>query len=297
MMDTLSDYLKTFNLSAHVFLHANFCGSWAVDTSGEKKSTFHMIARGTAWLHLPGDKTPIPLRSGDVVVFPNDAAHTISNSENPPAPEQPRNQPADPDTEGPVTSLICGYFLFERHHWNPLLNALPDVMVIKSEESANTALMDDIIRNIIYETETEGAGSDVIIDKLSEVLFIHVIRTHMQHQQTGSGFIAALADPQISLALSTFHAMPGKHWSVESLANTANMSRSAFADRFHKLVNMTPMAYVTCWRMQIAHQLLAQQKLAVIHVAEQSGYQSEASFAKVFKKHFGYGPGKVRRES
>ena len=294
-MDILSNYLKTFNLSAHVFLHSNFCGSWAVDTSGEKKATFHMIARGAAWLHLWDSDMPIPLRSGDVVVFPNDAIHTISNHETPPPPETPRNQPATPDATGPVTSLICGYFLFERHHWNPLMNALPEVMVIKSEDSANTALMDDIIRNIIYETETEGAGSDVIIDKLSEVLFIHVVRTHMQQQQTSNGFVAALADKQISNALASFHATPGKVWSVERLANEAGMSRSTFADKFHKLVNMTPMAYVTCWRMQTAHRLLAENKEPVATVAEQSGYQSEAAFAKVFKKHFGYGPGKVRK--
>ena len=291
MMDILSDYLKTFNLSAHVFLHSNFCGSWAVDTSGEKKATFHMIARGAAWLHLPDSDTPIALRSGDIVVFPNDAVHTISNHEMPPPRGTPFNQPAAPDAKGPVTSLICGYFLFERHHWT----ALPEVMVIKSEDTANTALMDDIVRNIIYETETEGAGSDVIIDKLSEVLFIHVVRTHMQQQRTSSGFITALADKQISSALASFHATPEKTWSVESLASTAGMSRSTFADKFHKLVNMTPMAYVTCWRMQTAHRLLAENKEPVIKVAEQSGYQSEAAFAKVFKKHFGYGPGKVRK--
>ncbi|MDX2464347.1 MAG: AraC family transcriptional regulator [Porticoccus sp.] len=296
-MDILSDYLKTFDLNAHVFLHSNFFGSWAVDTSGERKATFHMIARGAAWLHLPDSDTPIALRSGDIVVFPNDAAHTISNSESPPPPEQPRNQPNNAKDKGPVTSLICGYFTFERHHWNPLLNALPEVMVIKSEDTANTALMDDVIRNIIYETETEGAGSDVIVDKLSEVLFIHVVRTHMQQQQTNTGFIAALADKQISAALSSFHAMPGDSWSVESLSNIAGMSRSVFAEKFHKLVMMPPMAYVTCWRMQIAYGHLSEAKESVAQVAEQSGYQSEAAFAKVFKKHFGYGPGKVRKSN
>ena len=296
-MDILSDYLKTFRLSAHVFLHSNFCGTWAVDTSGEDKATFHMIARGAAWLHLPEGSAPIALRSGDVVVFPHDAIHTISNNDTPPPPEQPRNQPSEATDEGPNTTLICGYFEFERHSWNPLLNALPDVMVIKSEDTANTALMDDIIRNIIYETETEGAGSDVVIDKLSEVLFIHVVRTHMQQQKTSTGFIAALADKQISKAMSLFHAKPGDSWSVESLATNAGMSRSAFADKFHKLVNMTPIQYVTCWRMQLAHERLTTTKESVTQVAEQSGYQSEAAFAKAFKKHFRFGPGAVRKKN
>jgi AraC family transcriptional regulator, activator of mtrCDE len=296
-MDILSDYLKTFQLNAHVFLHSNFCGTWAVDTSGEEKATFHMIARGAAWLHLPDGTPPIALRSGDVVVFPHDAIHTISNSETPPPPEQPRNQPSQATDEGPNTTLICGYFEFERHSWNPLLKALPDVMVIKSEDTANTALMDDIIRNIIYETETEGAGSDVVIDKLSEVLFIHLVRTHMQQQNTSHGFITALANRQISKAMASFHADPANSWSVENLATKAGMSRSAFADKFHKLVNMTPMQYVTCWRMQRAHERLATTKESVNQVAEQSGYQSEAAFAKAFKKHFGFGPGAVRNKN
>lgn len=295
-MDTLSDYLKTFRLDAHVFLHTNFCGSWAVDTSGEKKATFHMIARGTAWLHLPDSDAPVTLRSGDLVVFPHDASHTISNSELAPPPDQPRNQPAKPEDAGPRTSLICGYFEFEQHQWNPLLNALPEVMVIKSEETANTALMDDVIRNIIYETETEGAGSDVVIDKLSEVLFIHVVRSHMQQQSTSQGFIAALADRQISLAMSAFHAKPGTQWSVKSLANEAGMSRSAFAHRFNKLVKMTPMQYVTCWRMQLAHEQFSTTNASVLQVSEELGYQSEATFAKAFKRHFGFGPGVVRRK-
>lgn len=294
-MDTLSDYLKTFRLNAHVYLHKDFCGSWAVDSSGEKKATFHMIARGTAWLHLPGDDEPVALRSGDVVVFPHDAVHTISNSEVPPPPELPRNQPATKDEVGPRTSLICGYFEFERHQWNPLLNALPEVMVIKSEETANMGLMDDIIRNIVYETETEGAGSDVVIDKLSEVLFIHVVRSYMQKQSTSQGIIAALADKQISSAIAAFHAKPGSPWSVESLAKEANMSRSAFADRFSKLVNMTPMQYVSCWRMQLAHEQFLTTSASVLQVSEQVGYQSETTFARAFKRHFGYGPGAARR--
>ena len=108
-MDVLSDILQTFRLKASVFLHANFCGNWAVDTSGEKKAAFHMIARGACWLHIPDKNIPIALRSGDLVVFPHDALHTISNSEIPPPADFPRNQPSDENQAGPSASLICGY--------------------------------------------------------------------------------------------------------------------------------------------------------------------------------------------
>ena len=295
-MDLLGDILDTFKLSASVFLHANFCGAWAVDSSGEQKATFHMVARGACWLHLPGEGVPIGLRAGDLVVFPHDALHTIANSEVPPAPEFPRNQASENSADGPATSLICGYFQFESHNWNPLLNALPEVMLIRGEESANTALMDTLIRFIIYETESNSPGGSVVIDKMSEVLFIHVVRTYIHNEDISDGYIAALADKQVCTAITEIHQQPGASWTVESLAEKAGMSRSAFATRFHRMVKMTPMQYVTCWRMQRAFEQFKTTKQSVTQVAENYGYRSEASFSKAFKKHFGYGPGAVRKK-
>jgi AraC family transcriptional regulator, activator of mtrCDE len=296
-MDVISNVLRTFKLTAHVFLHSNFQGSWAVDTSGTMKATFHLVSRGAAWLHLPDQDHPVPLRSGDLVVFPHDAPHTISNATTAPEEDTVFNQPGGSSNEGPSTGLICGYFEFERHNWNPLLNALPDAIVIKGEEAAHTALMHTIMQSIMTEIEFQHAGSDVVIDKLSEVLFIHVIRNHMQRSDSSSGYLAALADKQIGLALSSIHEQPGEAWSVESLAYKAGMSRSVFSNKFHQLVRMTPMQYVTCWRMQRAHERFTTTQESVAHVAELFGYQSEASFSKAFKKHFNYGPGAARRSS
>ena len=295
-MDVISNLLRTFKLNAHVFLHSNFYGSWAVDTSGSNKSAFHMVSRGAAWLHLPNQDEAIALRSGDLVVFPHDAPHAITHAITTPTDETVFNQPGAAPETGPSTGLICGTFEFERHNWNPLLNALPDVMVIKGEETASTALMHTVIQSIIIETESESAGGDVVIDRLSEVLFIHIIRNHMQRTDTDSGYLAALADKQISLALACIHEHPGESWSVDSLAQKAGMSRSAFSNKFHLLVQMTPMQYVTCWRMQQAHEQFTTSNASVARIAESFGYQSEASFRKAFKKHFGYGPGVARKE-
>ncbi len=294
-MDILSELLGALHLKAHVFLHAQFCGEWAVDTSGGQRATFHLVARGTSWLHLPGRDVPIPLRGGDLVVFPHDAPHTLSSCQVPPPASVPRNQPsAEPD--GPSTTLICGYFEFDRRHWNPLLGALPEMLIIKEEEAANTAMMDTLSRLMIYETEQGGPGSDVVVDRLSEVLFIHVVRTHMQRQDATAGFLAALADRQLSVALKQIHERPGEKWTVAGLAQAAGMSRSTFAARFHVLVGLTPLQYLTRWRMQRAHERLEQPGVSVAQVAESYAYESEAAFSKAFKKHFGYGPGKVRSQ-
>lgn len=276
-------------------MHACFRGEWAIDTSGERKATFHMVARGGCWLHLPDQEQPIALASGDLIVFPHDAIHTISNSELAPAADFPRNQVPGPETKGPAATLICGYFEFERQSWNPLLDALPQVLVIRNEESASVPLMETLERVMTYEVESGQLGSALLIDKLSEILFIHVIRSYLA-QSHDEGFIAALADAQIGKALSSIHEDAGYHWSVESLAKESGMSRSAFAERFNRLVAMTPMQYLTHWRMTQAHELFKSSQQSVAQVAANSGYQSEVAFAKAFKKHFGYGPGQVRRK-
>lgn len=290
----LSDILRTLHLRAEVFLHACFRGDWAVDSSGERRATFHMVVRGSCWLHMLNGVDPIPLASGDLVVFPHDAQHTLSNNEQRPSDDFPRNQPPDETATGPAVNLICGYFEFERHSWNPLIAAMPDVMVIRNEESADVALMDTLGRFLYYEVETGQQGSNLLIDKLSEILFIHVIRSYMNTHKE-HGFIAALADAQIGKALSKVHEAPAAAWSVESLAKEAGMSRSAFAERFSRLMEMTPMQYLTRWRMTQANELFLNTEQSVAQVAESSGYQSEPAFAKAFKKQFGYGPGQARR--
>jgi len=293
-MDVLSDILRTLHLSAEVFLHACFRGDWAVDSSGERRATFHMVARGGCWLHLPGNSEPIALASGDLVVFPHDAQHTLSNSEQLPADDFPRNQLPDETTPGSAVNLICGYFEFERHSWNPLIAAMPEVMVIRNEASATVPLMDTLGRFLYYEVDTAQQGSALLIDKLSEILFIHVVRSYM-NEEKDHGFITALADSQIGKALSKMHEAPAKLWSVETLANEAGMSRSAFAERFSRLVEMSPMQYLTHWRMTQANELFITTEQSVGQVAEQCGYQSEPAFAKAFKKQFGYGPGQARK--
>lgn len=293
-MDVLSDVLRLLRLRASVFFHAGFCGNWSVDSSGGGKATFHLIARGACWLHMSGRGEPIALRGGDLVVFPRDAVHVISaNAERPELPAHSGVIPGD--GEGARTSLICGYFDFDSPQANPVLSALPDVLHIRGEDAANAGWLDLLMRLIAAETEADEPGSDVIVDRLSDVLFIQVIRNHMRERAEQRGLLAALADRRISRALESLHESPGVAWSVERLADIAGMSRAAFAKRFQELMAMPPMSYVTHWRMQRACELLRSSELSVAAIAESSGYQSEAAFRKAFRQQVGVGPGAIRR--
>jgi AraC family transcriptional activator of mtrCDE len=295
-MDVLSDVLGLLRLSARVFFHSSFCGSWSVNTSGSGIATFHLIARGACWLHMPQTGQSISLRAGDLIVFPRDARHVISDK-----PELEgdveRGVVRGGDSSGPSTSLICGYFEFGNLQRNPILDALPDAIHIRAEEAGNATWLNSLMRFLIEETEAATDGSAVVIDRLSDVLFVHVIRTYMKLSDHESGFLAALTDGRIGKALREIHSRPGAAWSVAGLAEKAGMSRSAFARRFQELMNMTPMHYVAHWRMQRAWDELNAGSQSVSALAGKYGYGSEVSFRKAFRKHIGKGPGAVRRES
>jgi AraC-like DNA-binding protein len=295
-MDVLSDILQSLHLKASVFLHACFRGDWAVDTSGERRATFHLVARGGCWLHMPENREPIALAGDDLIVFPHDTQHTITNSQSPLAQDFPRNQLSDDFATGPGVTLICGYFDFNRESWNPLMDSLPDVMIIRNDGNQAVPFSHSLRHLLIHEIESSQMGASLVIDKLSEVLFINAIRHHLKNSAE-IGFIAALADKKIGRVLSRIHETPASNWSVERLAQVAGMSRSAFSGRFTQLVGISPMNYLSRWRMAKAHNLFLTGHYSVAQVAERSGYRSEVAFAKTFKKQFGYGPGEARKKA
>ncbi|MBL4638345.1 MAG: AraC family transcriptional regulator [Proteobacteria bacterium] len=292
-MDVLSDVLKLLRLNASVYFDADFCSAWTISTPDHNKASFHIIERGTCWLHVGEEQEPITLRSGDLLFFPRNIRHMISDSNQ-------KQTLAEPgvvagDKEGPTTRVVCGYFEFESNLINPILNALPEVVHIKNDDPDNAIWLESLLSQICRETEMNALGSKAVIDKLSDVLFVQIIRCWINKKTSDKGFLAALADPKISSALQYIHQEPSGMWTVESLAQKAQMSRSAFAKRFNSVMGSSPMHYLAHWRMQKAYELLSTTNKSVAQIAEQFNYQSEASFSKAFKQHMNIGPGAIRR--
>ena len=291
--DALSLILQHLRLRAEVYVHADFCGTWAVDTSGQRKIPFHLLGRGSGWLHTENQESPRLLTAGDFVVFPHDHRHVISNSERPPQTSQINQLPA-PNTEGPVTNLLCGYFEFQTKAVWPLLNELPATIVLDLKETGRLGSTPFLIQQIISELELKLAGVDAVINQFAYVLFIHVLRSEMS-RALNCGLLRALTDSKIGHVLNHIHASPGDDWSVAGLAKLSGMSRSNFAEHFNRLVGITPMRYVTEWRMQEAIELLEMTNLSISVIAERCGYLSEVAFRKAFRSVIGDPPGLVRR--
>ena len=290
-MDLLSNMLSTLRLDASIFLHSTFCEEWVIDISEFNVATFHLISHGDCWLHIP-HKEPIAVHERDLIVLPHNAPHMITNSPQAPRPETPRNTPAGAIC-GPSVTLICGTASFNQNYWNPLIDALPEYVILPTGDSCGTTL-EKAIEALINECEMHDVGGEAIIDRLADILFIEVLRSYIRMERHNPGLVA-LSDPKISRVLETVHADPGNNWTVENLAAVACMSRSAFAERFHKLLSTSPINYLTRWRMQLAHREITSSSDPIADIAHACGYQSEESFSKAFRKEFGVSPKAVRR--
>ena len=293
--DALTAILQRLRLRAGVYVHADFCGTWAVDTSGHRKVPFHLIGQGSGWLHTDGAEEPRPLSAGDLIVFPHDTRHVISSGVAQP-PASLINRPIDPDAEGPITSMLCGYFEFQSKVAWPLLDGLPNAIVLDLQEAGRMMGTQALVQLIISELENMSPGVDAAVNQLACVLFIHLLRAEMQ-RGLDHGLLCALTDSKIGRALNLIHAAPAAYWTLEDLARKIGMSRSAFAERFKQLVGMTPMRYVAEWRMQEAADLLKTTELSIAAIAEQCGYTSEVAFRKAFRSVIGVPPGQFRRTS
>ena len=293
MNDVLSSVLRSLRFNASVFFHASYCGSWDVDTSGSGRCTFHLIASGNCFLHLPDNSDAIRLSAGDLIVFPRDAVHRISDNENP---NISTDETEVCDVEE-TTALICGYFDFDDPRRNPVINALPETVLVKSNDNQVEPRLQTMIDLMKSETENTTPGSDVVVDKLSEILFIYALRSYINEQAPESGILAALTDTHLSRALDAIHDKPAEEWTVEKLAAVAGISRAPFSKHFSELMNQPPMTYVGEWRMQLANIALKEGKKSMLEIAESVGYNSEVAFRKAFKKITGITPGEARKKS
>ncbi|CAH9049375.1 RCS-specific HTH-type transcriptional activator RclR [Pseudoalteromonas sp. CIP111854] len=291
--DPLSVLLRRLDLKAEVYVNADFCGTWAVDTGGSKRIPFHLVGSGYAWLHFDG-QAPLQLTSHDLVIFPSDAHHVISNSKTKPALEQVN---APMSNEGDVTNMVCGFFEFRNPVLFPVLASLPQVVVIKADTERSGKRIALLIKQVLNELKHEHPGFYTVIDQMAFLIFIEVLRQQMQMGGLDKGLLGALFNSKLGKVLNAIHQQPELPWTLERLAEEAFMSRSAFADMFSKTVGLTPMKYLTQWRMTQARHLLKTTQLSVAQIAHQSGYESEAAFRKAYRNTLGEPPGAARAHS
>jgi AraC-like DNA-binding protein len=267
---------------------------------------FHVISYGGAYLEIEGKGELIRVENGDVVLFPTGHPHSLYDDPASPLTRRvnldynPQRATQVVNDEGgagidPKLLLLCGAFHSEYPHDFPLLNRLPKLMHIHGAEGRVEESFADLVRMIARESASAQPGAEVMLRRLTELLFIQVIRRWTEQQaDVAGGWVGALRDQPISVALELIHQSPEHSWTVQELAEAAALSRSAFSARFSELVGEPPMTYLTRWRMLRATRLL-KNEVRMETIAEQLGYESEAAFRKAFKREIGMPPAQYRR--
>jgi AraC-like DNA-binding protein len=246
------------------------------------------------------DGEPVDLVPGDVLVFPHGDPHLISSVRgakvNPNVhttqlvrfPHAARVGPSGPTT----TSIICGFLGCDRGPFNPLLSSLPRIMHLRG---MSKGWIGGFTKQLIEESREQRSGSESVLTRLAEVMFIEVLRRYVEELPPGqTGWLAGLQDEVVGRVLMLLHSRPAHHWTLPDLAREASSSRSALAERFSAVIGQPPMQYLAQWRMQIAANLLAQSGAKIAAIGSQVGYDSEAAFSRAFKKATGLAPGAWR---
>lgn len=301
-MDVLADVLHSFRLKSTLYCRADLHAPWSLGFAPITAATFHVVDRGSCWLEIDGDTRLIPLADGDLIVLPHGIGHGISHEPHIPRfttikldDQANRCEMRRNDGTGKFTTLLCGIFAFE-HRSIPLLELLPPLIHIKGEHGRSVAWLDTTLKFLANEAGSMRPGSDTIIKRLADILFIQVVRAWLENEAGAvRGWLGALRDPQIGAALARIHQNPERAWTVGSLASEVAMSRSSFAARFGVLVGEPPLHYITRWRMHIAARLLQCDNLGLAEVAQRIGYVSEVAFRHAFKREMGVAPGVYRR--
>jgi len=304
-MDALADVLKTIRLHTSTYFCSDFNTHWGMDIPHGDNGLFHVIVEGECWVKIENRDDPIHMKAGDIVAFPTGGAHWISDR-----PDSKRltaeavaskilkgDNPFYNADEATATTqtLLCGAFEYDSSISHPFLRELPCFIHIQAGKSPELQWLKELTSVLSKESKQPSPGSSVVIDRLTEVLFIQILRLHVQEEPAKLGYISALSDSKIGPALNQIHAEENAEWSVETLASHVALSRSAFSDRFMKLIGEPPKTYLINWRMQKAKSKLENTEIGMYDIAESAGYSSESAFSKAFKQYFTRTPGSYRK--
>jgi AraC-like DNA-binding protein len=315
--DPLSDVLRAVRLTGAVFFAVDGSAPWVAETppsrviapyvmpGAEHVIEYHVVTAGSCWGGLL-DEPAVRLEAGDVLVLPQGDAHVISSAP---------GMRGGPDPKGILPTLherlpiaisiqgggperaqiICGFLGCDARPFNPLLATLPRLIHVRGLGDSNSVLR-SLVQLALAESTIPTSGSECFLSKISELLFVEVVRRHVATLPTESvGWLAGLRDEHIGRALSNIHQQPAQAWTLDDLAKVAGVSRSLLAERFTHLVGIPPMQYLAQWRIQLAASLLRTTKASLAEIADRVGYGSEASLSRAFKRWVGVAPVAYRR--
>jgi AraC-like DNA-binding protein len=326
--DTLSDVLRAVRLRGAVFYYIDGSSPWVAETppareiipaimpGAEHMMEFHSVVEGSCWGAIIGEP-PVRLAERDVILFPQGDPHVMSSAPGMRSPRVDREvyfAPRPPQLPYALSlrgsdlttarldgggrdraTIVCGFLGLDARPFNPLLAALPRVLHVSGATLGPESWVASLLRAAVVESNHRRPGGEAVLQRMSEMLFVEVLRRYVDALPAGqTGWLAAMRDPAIGRVLALLHEKPEAPWTLERLADDAAVSRSTLHEHFVHFIGQPPMHYLAQWRMQVAASLLRDTKVKLIEVALGVGYESEAAFSRAFKRAVGVAPGAWR---
>ncbi len=326
--DTLSDVLRSVRLRGAVFFYVSGHSEWAAEAPASREIApllmhgvdhvieYHVVVCGNCWAAIAGSPA-VRLSTGDVVMFPHGDAHVVSsapgmrgelpdlrlfrestidqlpvriayNGANAPS----MLAPSELDGE---TTIVCGFLGCDLHPFNPLIASLPRLLHLRAPDDGGWIAQ--FIHHAVAESRARHPGGEAMLARMSEMMFVDAMRRYTASLPADSaGWLAGLRDPLVGRALAFLHEDPAQDWTIDEIGRRIGLSRSALHERFVQLIGVPPMQYLAQWRMQAAARMLLETRATVATIAVEVGYDSEAAFARAFKRFVGQPPAAWRRE-
>ncbi|GAA2207619.1 AraC family transcriptional regulator [Nonomuraea monospora] len=304
-MDPLTDVLALAQVRGTVAATVHAGDDWGLALDDVPGAAFHAITAGAAWLGA-GDAEPRRLLPGDVVLLPTGSRHFLASD-----PGQ-RREPFDHAAARQAlkaggrldvgaghrrTRILCASYRQDPAVTTPLLGLLPPLVHLPADPAGR---LDSLVRLLAYEIEQPRPGAEAVLDRLVDIVLVHVIRAWLDGPGAAdltASWLSALHDPVIATVLAAMHADPARDWTLDDLARCAAVSRATLARRFPRLVGETPRGYLTRWRMDLAARRLRTTADPIGPVARSVGYTSEYAFNRAFTRLRGITPGRYRQEA
>ncbi|MET3907188.1 AraC-like DNA-binding protein [Bradyrhizobium sp. S3.3.6] len=299
-MDILAQVLDRVRLGGTLLFHFELGHPWNLELPERPYALFHYLSQGSATLALRQGQE-FKMTEGDFVVITRGEPHVFYSDR--------RAKPlriTDLDRASsrfgvirhgsrakPLSTMICGNFTVSRPLFGSVLELLPPVLLLKP--TADGGWLEAILRRMVTESALERPGQRVALSRLTEVLFVEVLRSWIASLNPGQGgWLGAISDPHIGPALKLIHENPERPWTLSDLGQRVGLGRSVFSARFTKLVGQSMHRYVIERRMAEAAFLLETSDEPIARIASRVGYETAAAFSKLFHRHHGLSPGRYR---
>lgn len=275
-------------------------------TNAEHVIVYHFVTEGHASVRMENGSR-LKLDAGDIVMIPHGdkhivenglATYTVDDSEHLTEVLEQGLKLWRAGGGGEVTKFVCGYMACDPRLGQVFLSGLPPVFKLSIRNKPSGRWLENSIRFSVDQADPSQPGTEAVLAKLSEVLFVETLRSYIAELPPNqTGWLASARDAEIGRALALMHRNPAHPWTIASLAKETGISRSVLAERFHHYLNETPMCYLTRWRLQLGGQMLSSTSYSVAQIAVEVGYESEAAFNRAFKRQFAIPPARFRSHS